>query len=97
MVSGRQAAQVDKTDKRTEHRNTPVEIAAEKASLMDRLRQSATVLDVTDGNAQFLKSLVAVYCTSKKLKEEIALASNTKKEVKALVANLANATKGLIA
>lgn len=67
-----------------------------KRGLSDRLRQSFTVFEATKGNALFLKNLEAVYGTSRKLKREVTNAPNTKREIKALVANLGNATKGLL-
>jgi len=64
--------------------------------LVTRLAEAATTTNTAQGNAQFLKCLEAVYGTSKKLKNEVIIATNTKKEIKALVNTLATATKGLI-
>ncbi|XP_026819631.1 probable serine/threonine-protein kinase irlF [Rhopalosiphum maidis] len=64
--------------------------------LATRLAEAATTKDKAEGNAQFHKCLEAVYDTSKKLENEVTIATNTKKEIKALVTKLATATKGLI-
>jgi hypothetical protein len=70
----------------------------EKTTLAQKLKVASTadVPSVEVGNTQFLRHLEAVYSTSRKLDEEVAAAVNTKKEIKALVATLANATRGLI-
>jgi len=70
----------------------------EKTTLAQKLKDSSTanVPSVEEGNTQFLRYLEAVYSTSKKLDEEVAAAINTKKEIMALVATLANTTRGLI-
>lgn len=70
----------------------------EKTMLAQKLKASSTVdvPSVEEGNTQFLRYLDAVYSTSKKLEEEVAAATNTKKEIKALVATLASTTRGLI-
>lgn len=64
--------------------------------LFTRLVVTATTPDPAEGNAQFLKCLEAVYNTSKKLENEVASATTTKKEIKTLVATLSNDTKGLM-
>jgi len=51
---------------------------------------------LADGNAKFFKQLELVYNTVTNLEEEIGQMPNTKKEIKALVASLSNATEGLI-
>lgn len=65
-------------------------------TLVEKLRASAATAETLDGNIQFLKYLEVVHTTSKKLEAEVAAATNTKKEIKYLVATLANATKWLI-
>lgn len=66
-------------------------------SLSERLLlSSATQKASAEVNALFQKCLEAVYSTARKLEVEVAAATNTKKEIKALVANLSQETKGLI-
>jgi len=71
---------------------------SEKTTLAQKLNDSSTayVPSVEEGNTQFLRYLEAVCSTSKKLDEEVAAATNTKKGIKALVATQANTTRGLI-
>lgn len=49
-----------------------------------------------EANARFLKHLQQVYSLSKGLEEEVTAAPNTKREIKALIAQLSNGVKGLI-
>jgi len=47
-----------------------------------------------EANARFLKHLQQTYSVGKSLEDEVANAPNTKREIKTLIAQLSNVTKG---
>lgn len=68
-----------------------------KCSVLEKLQQAATTnADMTEGNAQFLKSLQVVYASVKKLEVEVNNVPNTKKEIKDETASLTSAISNLI-
>lgn len=92
---------------RTQAPDGKTETKLGKVKLVEKLQQSAVTvrnransLDIgaapVDGDAMFRKFLEAVYIASKNLDKEIAATSNTKKEIKGLVAGLSQSVMGLI-
>lgn len=63
----------------------------------ERMQQSAVAnTESSEGNAQFMKYLQAVYAAVKKLELEVTIAPNTKKEIKAATVSLTSATSNLV-
>jgi len=86
------------TDRNTAALNTVIMDSTKGDSFEQKLRNSTTSgnNDVTskEANARFLKHLQQTYKLSKDLDAEVNASSNTKREIKALVAQLANKVKG---
>jgi len=68
----------------------------EKKLLASSSSSQQEVATTEESNARFLKHLQQVYNLSKGLDEEVAAAPNTKREIKALIAQLSSSVRGLI-
>lgn len=74
------------------------------ATLQEKLMTSSESSQTSNGseipteeaNARFYKYLQQIYTTSKELDAEVVSTTNTKKEIKKLIADLAHGVKGLI-